>query len=81
MDDTTLMFMLFGSLLLGGIGVTAFIWGLKSGQFDDEKKMTHGLLFDGEEEYIEAINREQRLKIAAEADKQATDQITKEGKQ
>jgi thioredoxin reductase (NADPH) len=80
MDDNTLIFMLFGSLLLGGIGVTAFIWGLKSGQFDDEKKMTHGLLFDGEEEYQEAINREQRLKIAAEADKQATDQTTQKEK-
>jgi cbb3-type cytochrome oxidase maturation protein len=81
MDDNTLTLMLFGSLLLGGIGVTAFIWGLKSGQFDDEKKMTHGLLFDGEEEYIEAINREERLKTAAETDKKATEQNTNEEKQ
>lgn len=59
MDDNTLELMLFGSLLLGTLGVIAFIWGLRSGQFDDEKKFTHGALFDGEDELRDAIEREQ----------------------
>ncbi len=64
MDDNTLTLMLFGSLLLGGMGVTAFIWGLRSGQFDDEKKFMEGLLYDGEEELREAVDRENRIKEA-----------------
>lgn len=34
------------SVFIGLLGLIAFLWGLKSGQFDDEKKMTQGVLFD-----------------------------------
>jgi len=76
MDDSTLQLMLFGSLLLGAMGVIGFIWALRSGQFDDEKKLTHGLLFDGEDEYKEAVERERRLKEAAEAEKKTSEETT-----
>lgn len=66
MDDNILSLMLFGSLILGGLGVTGFIWGLKSGQFDDEKKFTQGLLFDDEEELREAARRDAKEKEAKE---------------
>lgn len=62
MDDNILSLMLFGSLILGGLGVVGFIWGLKTGQFDDEKKFSHGLLFDDEEELRDAVRREQKEK-------------------
>lgn len=62
MDDNILSLMLFGSLILGGFGVLGFIWGLKTGQFDDEKKFTHGLLFDDEEELRAAARKESRQK-------------------
>lgn len=58
MDDNILSLMLFGSLTLGSLGVIGFIWGLKSGQFDDEKKFTHGLLFDDVEELRDAAKND-----------------------
>ena len=58
MDDNILSLMLFGSLILGSLGVIGFVWGLKSGQIDEEKKFTHGLLFDDEEELRDAAKKE-----------------------
>jgi cbb3-type cytochrome oxidase maturation protein len=77
MDDNTLMLMLFGSLMLGAMGVTAFIWGLRSGQFDDEKKYMQGLLYDGEEELREAVEKERRIE---EAKKKASEDKADEAK-
>ena len=34
------------ALLLGGIGLAAFLWALKSGQFDDLDGAAHRILFD-----------------------------------
>jgi len=36
------------------------VWGLKSGQFDDGKKMSEGLLFDSNEDLQSAILAEQK---------------------
>lgn len=58
MDDNILSLMLFGSLILGSLGVIGFVWGLRSGQFDDEKKFTHGLLFDDVEELRDAAKKD-----------------------
>lgn len=52
MNTTLLATMLFVSLLVGLLGLIAFLWGLKSGQFDDQKKFTSGALFDG----VDALN-------------------------
>ncbi|MDR2034619.1 MAG: cbb3-type cytochrome oxidase assembly protein CcoS [Helicobacteraceae bacterium] len=69
MEDTTiaLIMTLFISILLGLIGLVAFLWGLKSGQFDDEKRFTHGALFDSEEELNAARDQEEKLKNAAKS--------------
>jgi thioredoxin reductase (NADPH) len=64
MDDNILSLMLFGSLILGSLGVIGFVWGLKSGQFDDEKKFTHGLLFDDEEELRAAAAKDIKKEAA-----------------
>lgn len=64
MDDNTLILMLWGSLALGALGLLGFLWGLKSGQFDDEKRFRHGLLFDGEDELNDAAQREEKKKQA-----------------
>lgn len=64
MDDNILSLMLFGSLILGSLGVIGFVWGLRSGQFDDEKKFTHGLLFDDEEELRDAAKKDSTKKEA-----------------
>lgn len=65
-DSTTLAlsFTLFISIILGIIGLVAFLWGLRSGQFDDSEKFTSAALFDGEDELNDAKNREEKLKNA-----------------
>lgn len=62
MSSDIIILMLGVSIFLGFFGVMAFSWGVKSGQFDDEKKFTKGLLFDGEEELNEAIEMEKKEK-------------------
>ncbi|MBD3810110.1 MAG: cbb3-type cytochrome oxidase assembly protein CcoS [Sulfuricurvum sp.] len=36
MDAWVIAMMLGASLLLGGVALIAFLWGIKNGQFDDE---------------------------------------------
>ncbi|MGF1608476.1 MAG: cbb3-type cytochrome oxidase assembly protein CcoS [Kiloniellales bacterium] len=38
------------ALLLGGLGLAAFLWSLKSGQFDDLDGAAQRILFDDEED-------------------------------
>jgi cbb3-type cytochrome oxidase maturation protein len=61
MSDTLTM-ILIASLLLSILGVIAFLWALKTGQFDDEDKTAHTVFFDGEDELNAAREREQKLK-------------------
>lgn len=37
------------ALLLGGIGLVAFLWALKSGQFDDLDGAAHRILFEDDD--------------------------------
>ncbi|MBK8176724.1 MAG: cbb3-type cytochrome oxidase assembly protein CcoS [Rhodospirillales bacterium] len=37
------------ALALGGLGLAAFLWALKSGQFDDLDGAAHRILFDDED--------------------------------
>ena len=50
------------STFLGALGLWALLWGLRSGQFDDQKKFLDGAKFDGEDELNDAINMEKRKK-------------------
>ena len=50
------------STFLGALGLWALLWGLRSGQFDDQKKFLDGAKFDGEDELNDAINLEKRKK-------------------
>ena len=36
------------ALLLGGVGLAAFLWALKSGQFEDLDGAAHRILIDDE---------------------------------
>mgnify|MGYP000085082910 CR=1 FL=1 len=51
------------ALLLGLIGLGAFLWSLRSGQFDDLDGAAHRILFDdADDPHAEATRRErQRL--------------------
>lgn len=37
------------ALVLGGIGLVAFLWALKSGQFDDLDGAAHRILFEDDD--------------------------------
>ena len=50
------------SIFLGLFGLVSFIWGLKSGQFDDEKKMMQGILYDNIEDLRAMAEREKKEK-------------------
>ena len=58
--------MIATSILLGLFGLIAFVWGLKNGQFDDEKKMMQGVLFDSEEDLRHMIDEENIKKVQDE---------------
>jgi len=60
MDSWIVGMMLGASIFLGAIALTAFMWALKNGQFDDEEKFLNGAKFDGEEELNDAIEQEKK---------------------
>ncbi|UOS26029.1 cbb3-type cytochrome oxidase assembly protein CcoS [Helicobacter pylori] len=60
MNTEILTIMLVASVLMGLIGLIAFLWGVKSGQFDDEKRMLESVLYDSTSDLNEAILQEKR---------------------
>ncbi|WP_457749263.1 cbb3-type cytochrome oxidase assembly protein CcoS [Sulfurimonas sp.] len=60
MDDWVVAMMLGASIFLGSIALFAFLWALKSGQFDDEEKFLNAVKFDGEEDLNDAVNQERK---------------------
>lgn len=45
---TVLLYLIPAALFLGFLGLCAFLWALKSGQFDDLDGAAHRILFDDE---------------------------------
>jgi cbb3-type cytochrome oxidase maturation protein len=64
--------MLGASTVLGALGLTAFIWGLKTKQFDDSDKMMSAVLFDNEEDLNRKAKQENRKKEKLERDVKET---------
>ncbi|CAX29744.1 cbb3-type cytochrome oxidase assembly protein CcoS [Helicobacter pylori] len=62
MNTEILTIMLVVSVLMGLVGLIAFLWGVKSGQFDDEKRMLESVLYDSASDLNEAISQEKRQK-------------------
>ncbi|GAA9964659.1 cbb3-type cytochrome oxidase assembly protein CcoS [Helicobacter pylori] len=60
MNTEILTIMLVVSVFMGLIGLIAFLWGVKSGQFDDEKRMLESVLYDSTSDLNEAILQEKR---------------------
>ncbi|WP_291719678.1 cbb3-type cytochrome oxidase assembly protein CcoS [Magnetospirillum sp. 64-120] len=46
---TNLLMLIPVALVLGGIGLVAFLWALKSGQFDDLDGAAHRILFEDDD--------------------------------
>ena len=66
MSSSIIGLMIGVSTLLGALGLLALIWGIRTGQFDDQAKFLDGARFDGEEELRDAVMMEEKKKQAAE---------------
>lgn len=60
MDSWVIAMMLGASLFLGAIALAAFLWGIKNGQFDDEKRMMNQVQYDDEAELNDAANQQRK---------------------
>ncbi len=69
MSSSILALMIGASTFLGALGLAALIWGIKTGQFDDQAKFLDGARFDGEEELRDAVMMEEK-KRAAKAERE-----------
>lgn len=62
MSEATIIMMLSVSTLLGALGLVALIWGVRTGQFDDQNRFIDGARYDNEEDYKDAVMMEQKKK-------------------
>ena len=60
MDSWVISMMLSVSIFLGAIALAAFLWAIKSGQFDDKEKFLNAAKFDGEDELNDALSQERK---------------------
>ena len=60
MIEDTLFMMLIVGLIVAFAILGMFIWGAKTGQFDDSGKMMDGLLFDSTEDLNDAYKKEKK---------------------
>jgi cbb3-type cytochrome oxidase maturation protein len=60
MDSWVIAMMLGASIFLGGLALIAFLWGIKSGQFDDEEKFLNQAQYDDESELNSAAEKERK---------------------
>ncbi len=71
MSGSIITMMIGISTFLGALGLAALIWGIRTGQFDDQSKFIDGARFDNEEELRDAIQMEEKKKRAkAKAEKE-----------
>ena len=64
MIEDTLYMMLIVGLIVAFAILGMFIWGAKTGQFDDSDKMLDGLLFDSTEDLNDAVKKDNKKKEA-----------------
>ncbi len=62
MSESIVILMIGVSTFLGALGLIALLWGVKTGQFDDQSKFIDAARFDGEEELRDAAMMEQKKK-------------------
>lgn len=62
MDNYIVAMMLGASIFLGALALSAFLWAIKTGQFDDEEKFLNAVRFDNEEDLRDAYDKEKKKK-------------------
>lgn len=60
MSENIMILMLGVSTFLGALGLLALLWGVKTGQFDDESKFIDGARYDNEEDLKDAQMMEEK---------------------
>jgi cbb3-type cytochrome oxidase maturation protein len=70
MSSGIIAIMIGVSTFLGLIGLFGLLWGLKTGQFDDEKKFLDGVRHDGVDELRDAVELEKKKKDAIKKHKE-----------
>jgi len=60
MSENIVMLMIGVSTFLGALGLIALLWGVKTGQFDDQSKFIDAARFDGEEELRDAAMMQEK---------------------
>ena len=66
MSENIVILMLGVSTFLGALGLIALLWGVKTGQFDDESKFIDGARYDNEEDLRDAKMMEEKRKVREE---------------
>lgn len=51
------------STFLGALGLIALLWGVKTGQFDDQSKFIDAARYDGEEELRDAVMMQKKQEM------------------
>ena len=62
MSESIVILMISVSTFLGALGLIALLWGVKTGQFDDQSKFIDAARYDGEEELRDAAMMESKKK-------------------
>lgn len=62
MSENIVILMIGVSIFLGALGLIALLWGVKTGQFDDQSKFIDAARFDGVEELRDAAMMESKKK-------------------
>jgi len=60
MSENIVILMIGVSTFLGALGLIALLWGVKTGQFDDQSKFIDAARFDGEEELRDAAMMQEK---------------------
>jgi cbb3-type cytochrome oxidase maturation protein len=61
-SENIVILMIGVSTLLGALGLIALLWGVKTGQFDDQSKFIDAARFDGEDALKDAAMMEEKKK-------------------
>jgi cbb3-type cytochrome oxidase maturation protein len=62
MSENIVILMLSVSTFLGALGLIALLWGVKTGQFDDQSKFIDAARYDNEEDLKDAVMMEEKKK-------------------
>ncbi|MBD3808572.1 MAG: cbb3-type cytochrome oxidase assembly protein CcoS, partial [Epsilonproteobacteria bacterium] len=62
MSNNIMILMLGVSTFLGALGLAALIWGIRTGQFDDQSKFIDSARYDNEEDLRDAVMMDKKKK-------------------